>query len=170
MQNIQESERLVYRALKSTDLAELTALLANREHLRFSQALTSPQDQHRYIQELSSQWQRFGYGCWLIIHKNSQAVVGWGGIIIDEQQPGWGPELIYYLAPEYCGYGYATELAQTAVDFALNKLKLDSVAAFAHPQNQASNKVLQKTGFIYQDYVVSLNRNHYLYRKSSTYE
>ncbi|MFG1498034.1 GNAT family N-acetyltransferase [Saccharospirillum sp. HFRX-1] len=155
------SDRLMYRPIIATDWTDLAAILANVEHLRFSQSMTTAEDQQRYIHQLASQWQRFGYGAWLIQQKSSAAILGWGGIIVDEQEPGWGPELIYYLAPDQCGYGYATELAKTAVTFALQQLELQSIAAFAHPNNLASNRVLVKAGFEYRDYVASLDRHYY---------
>lgn len=167
MQNTITSNRLTYRPLVEADGDILAPIMSDADHLRFSQPMVLPEDQQRYIWQLSSQWQRFGFGCWLISHTSSQELVGWGGIVLDEEEPGWGPELIYYLAPEQCGSGYATELAQTAVSFAFEQLDLAVVTAFAHPQNIASNRVLEKVGFIDQGFVESLNRRHYGFTRTA---
>ncbi|WP_428240135.1 GNAT family N-acetyltransferase [Gynuella sp.] len=70
-----------------------------------------------------------------------------GRIVIDENDPGWGPELIDYISPTQVGKGYASEVAKFACHFAFNSAKLESICAFAHPENIASNRILKKVGF-----------------------
>ncbi|MEM7738605.1 MAG: GNAT family N-acetyltransferase [Deinococcota bacterium] len=154
-------EPLLYRRLSLTDLPNLLDIMLDAKHMAYSTHFKNKQQCETYLQMLASQWQTLGFGCWTILEKSSNATIGWGGIMIDENDPGWGPELIYYISPEYCGRGYASQLASTALQFAFDELDLPKVAAFAHPDNIASQKVLAKAGFEFCAYLEDMNRNYY---------
>lgn len=135
--------------------------MLDAKHMTYSTSFQDEQACKAYLQMLASQWHSLGFGCWVILEKNSNATIGWGGIMIDENDPGWGPELIYYISPDWCGRGYASQLASTALQFAFYELGLSKVAAFAHPNNVASQKVLAKAGFEFYEYLEDMTRNYY---------
>ena len=54
----------------------------------------------------------------------------------------------YGLLREQWGRGYGTKICKMGIDFAKNKLKLHSLEATADPKNKASQKVLEKNGFV----------------------
>lgn len=115
----------------------------------------------RYVRNFSSQWNTLGYGCWSITEKSTGSIIGWGGIVVDEDDPQWGPELVYYIAPEKSGLGYASELANFATSYASNVIGLSKIVAFAHPENIASNRILVKVGFKPVGYLKAMNRNYF---------
>jgi RimJ/RimL family protein N-acetyltransferase len=88
-------------------------------------------------------------------------VIGWGGLSIDPEEPEWGLEVCYALAPNAWGNGFATELVQFSLGVAFQMLSAPLVHAFAKPENLASIKVLQKSGFVLLRYESRLQRNHY---------
>ena len=51
--------------------------------------------------------------------------------------------------PEYWGQGLATEIVSELLNYAFDNLLLDSVCARTVAGNDASDNVLQKTGFSY---------------------
>jgi RimJ/RimL family protein N-acetyltransferase len=57
------------------------------------------------------------------------------------------PELGYWLGVPYWGNGYATEAAQTLIDFAFADLDCTELRAGARVSNPASRRVLEKCGF-----------------------
>jgi ribosomal-protein-alanine N-acetyltransferase len=81
----------------------------------------------------------------------------------DPFDPGWGPELAFFFHPRAWGQGYGAELSLAALDVADTKIGLPLVSAFAHPNNVASQKLLQKVGFQPERHVESMNR--ILYRR-----
>jgi [ribosomal protein S5]-alanine N-acetyltransferase len=56
-------------------------------------------------------------------------------------------EIAYGIAPSYEGHGYATEAAKALVAFALERVDVTSIRAHTKPENNASGRVLSKSGF-----------------------
>jgi len=56
-------------------------------------------------------------------------------------------EMGFQLRRAYWGRGLATEAARAVVDYAFRSLDADGLFAGHHPQNAASQKVLEKLGF-----------------------
>ncbi len=103
----------------------------------------------------------FGAAPW-IARTRDRSLVGYGGLLIDTFDPGWGVEIAYFLGPEHWGRGYATEIASTAVRFAFEALNLNRLVSFAQPGNAASIRVLEKIGMRFAKFLPEMNRNHYV--------
>ncbi|WP_428242709.1 GNAT family N-acetyltransferase [Gynuella sp.] len=156
-----ESKYLRYKVIAKEDTHCLSEIMMNSEHMRFSTQFSSISECESYIGPLANQWENLGFGCWTIVEKISNEVIGWGGIVLDESDPDWGPELIYYISPKKCGNGYASEVSEFSCNYAFSVANIPKVAAFAHPENYASNKVIRKTGFQFVRYLKAMNRNYY---------
>ena len=52
----------------------------------------------------------------------------------------------YRLLPAAWGQGFATEGAKALVDYGLDDLRLHRIIGVTHPDNKASQRVLQKAG------------------------
>ena len=57
-------------------------------------------------------------------------------------------EIGYGILEEYRGHGYATEAVGAAVDWALQQPLVSRVEAETEPDNRASQRVLEKCGFL----------------------
>ncbi|MCQ2558996.1 MAG: GNAT family N-acetyltransferase [Oscillospiraceae bacterium] len=57
-------------------------------------------------------------------------------------------EIGYGLQPEYWGKGYTTEAVIAAVDWALRQPGVKRIEAETDPDNTASQRVLEKSGFV----------------------
>jgi RimJ/RimL family protein N-acetyltransferase len=66
----------------------------------------------------------------------------------NEVIPGEGV-LAFYLARAYWGRGLATEAGRAFLDYGFGRLKLARIVAGANTRNLASNRVLQKLGFVH---------------------
>lgn len=62
--------------------------------------------------------------------------------------PGEGV-LAYYLARDYWGQGLATEAGRAFIEYGFGELGLSRIVAGANVTNLASNRVLQKLGFVW---------------------
>lgn len=103
-----------------------------------------------------------GFAPWVVRPLESGQVIGWGGLSVDPEEPEWGLEVSYAFSPGVWGKGYATELVMYSLAHAFSVLNAPKVSAFAKPENQASIRVLHKSGFRLLRYEPSLQRNHYL--------
>jgi RimJ/RimL family protein N-acetyltransferase len=59
-----------------------------------------------------------------------------------------GLEFSWFIVPEQQKRGYATEITQGILEFAFEYLNIDRAFAETHPENVASNRVLEKLGFV----------------------
>jgi ribosomal-protein-alanine N-acetyltransferase len=55
------------------------------------------------------------------------------------------------LVRPYWGNGYATEAAQASLQYGFEHVKLEHIIALVHPENLASQRVIDKCGMSYQE-------------------
>ncbi len=83
-------------------------------------------------------------GFLVLTEKTDDQAIGFAGLIPCRHPAIEGYEFGYALGKPSWGKGFATEIAQGQVDWALDELKLSSVYALVGEQNLASIKVLNK--------------------------
>ena len=109
-------------------------------------------------------WNRHGFGMWLLRDRDTAEMVGRGGLQytytagLNDVEAGWA------IIPERWGQGLATELAHACVDVAFQQLALLEIVAFTLPDNLASRRVMEKSGFAYEREIVHAGLPHVLYR------
>jgi [ribosomal protein S5]-alanine N-acetyltransferase len=86
-----------------------------------------------------------GFSKWLILDRASGVAIGDSGLLVLKDY-GW-VDLGFRLAQLYWGKGFATEVASAWVRAGYDVLGLARLGAFAHPENRASIRVLEKLGF-----------------------
>jgi len=83
---------------------------------------------------------------WLLRAHDGGAAIGWISLRVNDRTPRVG-EVGYSLLQEARGKGYATEALRAVIDEAFIAAELDEVQACIVPDNAASRKVLDRTGF-----------------------
>lgn len=86
-----------------------------------------------------------GFSKWIIVNRSSGVAIGDSGLLV-LQDYRW-IDLGFRLAQPYWGNGFATEVASAWVHAAFDELRITRLGAFAHPENRASIRVLEKLGF-----------------------
>jgi RimJ/RimL family protein N-acetyltransferase len=81
-----------------------------------------------------------------VVHRDDARVIGSAGFKGAPDEDGV-VEIAYGIAPSYEGHGYATESAKALVAFALERVDVTSIRAHTLPENNASGRVLSKSGF-----------------------
>ncbi|MCX4025890.1 GNAT family N-acetyltransferase [Endozoicomonas sp. SM1973] len=93
-------------------------------------------------------YQRIGIGLYMVETLKENTPIGICGLIkrdfLDDIDIGYG------FLPEYFNHGYAYEAAKAVIDHAQNTLKLKRLVAISSPDNQASIKLLNKLGLIFE--------------------
>ena len=130
--------------------------------MQYTKRQESLRDCRRYLAVHERQRRRVGCAPWVIIEKQTNSTIGFGGLYDDPFDPGWGVEVAYSLAPAAWGKGYATELTRFCVALARLEARWPALRAFTHPKNTASQSVLLKSGFHKERFVPDMNR--FLYR------
>jgi [ribosomal protein S5]-alanine N-acetyltransferase len=73
-------------------------------------------------------------------------------------------ELLYALTPGNWRQGLASEATRAVAALAFERLGLESIVAWTLPANRASQRVMAKTGFVYDRDIVHAGLPHGLYR------
>jgi RimJ/RimL family protein N-acetyltransferase len=141
-----ETDRLVLRMLRESDLDAYAEMCADPEVMRYigdGQPLTRPLA-WRNLAMMVGHWSLRGYGQWAAEERCSGVLVGRIGFWHPEGWPGF--EVGWTLRRAYWGRGYATEGARRALQYAFTDLKQPHVLSLIHPENAASIRVAQRLG------------------------
>ena len=109
-------------------------------------------------------WERWGFGLWLLRDRQTSEVVGRGGLQWARPRELPYVEAAWAIVPERWGQGLATELARASVRVGFDQLELDELIALTLTNNQASRRVIEKTGFTYERDLTLESLPHALYR------
>lgn len=85
-----------------------------------------------------------GYGNWAIHLRGNNCFIGW--VLLKHLEDSGLVEIGYRLHEKFWGSGYATEAAIAMREHAFQTLQLSKVVGITHPENLASQHVLQKVG------------------------
>jgi ribosomal-protein-alanine N-acetyltransferase len=147
-----ETERLILREFKLSDLDDFSAVMADPLVMRFS--ITGPWDRDRTRRFLEGclvdySEDRWGFGRWATIHKQDNRLIGFSGLArYDDVDGSSEVEIGYRLLPEYWGGGLGTESAQASRDFGFGHLRLTRLISMIQPGNLASVRVAEKIGMV----------------------
>lgn len=102
----------------------------------------------KWFEVTYANYEKRGYGIFAILDRVSAEVIGFGGIGHPNNQI--EPEVKYTFLENVWGRGYATEFVVGLVHYARTQLKLGVLTATTYPENQASQRVLTKAGFVFE--------------------
>ena len=83
-------------------------------------------------------------------------VCGVGGIDYDRSEN----EVFYHIRKDYWGKGYATEAAEAMLEYSFEQLGLSKIIGAVHPDNNASNRVMDKIGLKRVGIISGLDEEH----------
>jgi len=147
------SERLILIPWSGDYLDDLVRIFTKAEVIQYISG-GKPLSQSK-CSELSQnwcdQWNKYGYGPWAALNKESGQWIGEVGLeLLDDwpQQDNW--EVGWILDSEFWGKGLATEGGRAAVGFGFDQAKLNRIISSTVPDNIASRRVMEKCGLTYQ--------------------
>ncbi|WP_232435733.1 GNAT family N-acetyltransferase [Rivularia sp. PCC 7116] len=145
---ITQTKRLIIREFQVLDIEALAEILAKPEVMQFSSptgALSHKQTMVK-LQSFLDSYQKYGYGKYALIHRQSGRLIGYCGIAVEKIEGKLETELGYRLDSEFWAQGLATEAAKACLKYGFDKLNLDYVLGIVEPENKASIRVLEKVG------------------------
>ncbi len=167
------TERMICIRLRPEHLGDVSKLMTDPRVARTlwpGDGLPSPRDVLDSHRAKVDHWERFGFGLWLLLDRETGAMVGRGGLQhtyvegMSEIEAGWA------IVPERWGQGLATELAQASVESAFDDLDLRRLVAFTLPHNIASRRVMEKARFSFEREIEHSGLPHVLYRRDRPVE
>ena len=138
------TERLVLRPYERGDEAALAALVTDPEVMRFvGDGVMTAERAKAIFEKVFELYARGAWAIWAVEEAASHRVVG-SAEIKPRKTGDW--EIVYILAKETWGRGYATELGRAIVRFGFERLGLERVVATVDYDNAVSIRVLEKLG------------------------
>lgn len=114
----------------------------------------SDETTRQFLAENVAHWETHGFGPWILRDRATGDFAGRGGLKWREVGGAMEIELGYTFLQPYWGRGLATEIAQASVDVAFGQLGLENLVCFTSTTNFASQRVMQKVGFIFEREIV----------------
>jgi [ribosomal protein S5]-alanine N-acetyltransferase len=143
-----QTARLLVRPLKMEDFETFYLLNSDEEVVRYIRSPKSKEETFVFLNEnIDYSFTNPDYGRWAIIEKTSQEQIG-VFMLKPSSRYGRQIELGYSFLKSFWGKGFATESVDGALHYAFENLGLLQVIAIAQIENIASQKVLQKSGFV----------------------
>ncbi|MBU0491592.1 MAG: GNAT family N-acetyltransferase [Chloroflexi bacterium] len=149
------TDRLTLRPFTAEDVDALYCILSDPDVLRyFPNPNTPPRDRvEKFIAHQLAHWEEHRLGWWAVEPRAKPELMGWCGLqFLPETQE---TEVGYLLGQAYWGKGFATEGAWAALRYGFEDIGLDTIIALVHPDNWASNHVIEKLDMPFVD------RNNY---------
>ena len=94
-------------------------------------------------------YQKYGFGRWTVLDKDSEEFLGWCGLKYDEELHEY--DLGFRFLKKYWGKGYATEASELCLKLGFEEFKIHEIVGRVMRENVASIKVLEKLGMIYKE-------------------
>jgi ribosomal-protein-alanine N-acetyltransferase len=160
-----KTERLVLRPFNERDAEPLHTILGVEGVLRYFPSTDPPslEGVQRLVTRQTEHWHEHGLGWWAVeprhtsqltrrrtgLTRRATGLIGWCGLqhLPETDQV----EVAYLLDKDLWGQGLATEGALASLHFGFNTLNLETIIALVHPENRASQCVIEKLDMSFVD-------------------
>jgi ribosomal-protein-alanine N-acetyltransferase len=160
-----ETSRLLVRQYMMDDFENFYLLNSDEEVMRYIRPVKSKADTFAFFLENVEYYENSPhYGRWAMLAKRDERFIG-SFMMRPSAVIEGNIELGYAMLKNFWGMGFATESVNGGLDYAFNKLQLQTVIAIAQLENAASQKVLLKCGFAQQDNIKDRGKVVNLFRK-----
>lgn len=148
-----KTERLFLRKIEESDCDNILFL---RSDITVNKFIERPEnrktknktDAIKFINEINEAFEKNKSVSWGITLKNNPKVIG-TICLWNFSENNKTAEVGYDLNPEFQRFGIMNEALNSIIDFGFNKLKLDTIEAFTHKENENSKKLLEKNEFVF---------------------
>lgn len=148
MGTVIEAERIMLKVFEPADLDDMKQVWGNDEVMKYCLGATPHESLPMVLHFYQKCHEEKGLSVYAVVEKETGRVIGAAGFNVKDSVD--LVELIYHIAKDKWGMGYATEAVKACLQFAKESGKVKTIFASAHPQNAQSFKILEKIGFAYK--------------------
>ncbi|MBL1221641.1 GNAT family N-acetyltransferase [Chryseobacterium sp. L7] len=152
--NVYETERLILQPMSPEDKDFIFDLYNRPSFIKYigDRNIKSVADAENYIRNrFMEQFERLGYGNFLVVTKDTGEKIG--GVGIFEREGLDVVDIGFSLLEEFEGKGYAYEAALKVKSIGMDKFGLKKISAITSKDNFPSQKLIQKLGLEFKHYV-----------------
>ncbi len=148
---ILETERLYLREMNQLDWASLRKILQDKDVMYAYEGPFSNDEVQEWLDRQISRYQKWGFGLWAVILKETDEMIGQCGLTIQPWKDEEVLEIGYLFQRSYWHKGYAGEAAEACKRYAFERLKADEVCSIVRDINIASQNVAIRNGMTMTD-------------------
>jgi [ribosomal protein S5]-alanine N-acetyltransferase len=138
--------RLVLRYLQLGDLDAMHAYLGDPKTMLHYPQPFSREFVEQQIERNIKRYERYGYGIFAVILKETGQLIGDCGLVWQDLLSGPELEVGYHFHRDHWGRGYATEAAKACIDYAFSNAGVDHIISLIRPENTPSRRVAERNG------------------------
>lgn len=144
-----QTERLLLRRIQESDAKGLLALRSNPVTMKYiPRPIITTQEEVLFLIAMMDEKINSNDGInWAITLKENDEFIGYIGHYRIQPEH-FRSEIGYMMLPDFQGKGYGTEAINKVVEYGFHQMQLHSIEAVIDPNNGASEKALQKCGFV----------------------
>ena len=150
-----ETERLLLRRISETDVEEILELRSDPKTMKYipRPLVKTKEEAMAHFRMIDDKIENNEGINWAITIKGNPKLIG----IIGHyriQPENHRCEIGYMILPQYNGQGIITEAIKIVLEYGFNNLQMHSIEAIIDPENKASERVLQKNGFVKEAHII----------------
>ena len=158
-----ETERLRLRELSAGDLDFVAEMLGDAEVMRFYPKALDRAESQEWIERQVRRYEDNGHGLWLVEDRGTGAPVGQVGLLLQEVEGDWEPEIGYLIHRPFWRRGYASEAGLAVREHAFRVRGEPRVVSLIRPENVPSQGVARRLGMAPEREVQFRGFKHQLY-------
>ena len=162
-----ETDRLYMREMNQGDFNSLCKILQDEETMYAYEGAFSEDEVQEWLDKQISRYQKWNFGLWAVILKESDEMIGQCGLTMQPWKGGEVLEIGYLFERLYWHNGYAIEAAKACKKYAFEILEANEVSSIIRDTNIASQNVAIRNGMTLTDKWVKHYRGvdmpHYRY-------
>ncbi|AWI27236.1 GNAT family N-acetyltransferase [Flavobacterium pallidum] len=150
-----ESHRLLLRRLTADDVEQVYRLRSDPETMKYipRPLVTDHQGAMDHINLINEKIDTNEAINWAITLKGDSGFIGIIGFYRTRKE-NFRSEIGYMILPEYSGKGITSEAVNRVLQYGFEVLNFHSAEAVIAPENEASERVLQKNGFVKEGHFI----------------
>lgn len=162
-----ETKRLLLRPMLPSDFDALYLIFTDPNVMAsFGVEPFTRQQMQSWLDRNLEHQDRFGYGIFSAIHKETGELIGDCGL--EEMEAEGAAELGYDFRSEFWNRGYATEAACAVRDYAFDVLRLPVLISLIRVGNLPSKRVAEKVGMTLMEEVTRFGIRYWKYALQNT--
>ncbi|MDN3722914.1 GNAT family N-acetyltransferase [Aequorivita sp. SDUM287046] len=140
------SERLSFRHYATEDFNDYFKLVSSADVMKMitGRPLTEGETRERFDKMMEVNRENVNLGHYKVSIRENGAFVGHSKLVMTEKNEA---EIGYVLMPEFWRKGFGEEIAKTLILRARKISEIATLIAIIDPENQASQRILEKQGF-----------------------
>ncbi len=148
------TKRLKFKKVSYDDIDNVYKIFSNPQLTKYfiSGSDKTKDNTKKRVDKIISHWTEYDFGDFILLNKVNKTLIGYGGLHYKER--GGNINISYIIRPEFQKKGYGYETSIGLLQYGFNKLNLHKIVAEIDPDNKASQKLIEKCGFQFNNKII----------------